>query len=94
MAESKFSNILEGVNLSTGAKTQKGKRLVAEKPPKPKHAKQGYSILESTAHDVDLLAWYRDRSSSSIVQEALEDYFERYQSEIKSAKKLWERKKG
>jgi hypothetical protein len=65
-----------------------------DKHRQPGEPKRGYSIREDIAQDVDLLAWYRDRSSSSIVDEALMEHLERCKVELKSARKLWESKKA
>ncbi len=94
MAESKFRNILGEVNLSSGEKRLKRKTELPEKPTRARRLKRGYSIREDIAHDVDLLAWFRDRSSSSVVEEAIKEHLERCQSELKSARKLWESKKA
>lgn len=94
MVESKFGHLLEKVNLPSEKKRSKEKRVLPEKPRRAKRLKRGYSIREDIAQDVDLLAWYRDRSSSSIVDEALMEHLERCKGELKSARKLWESKKA
>lgn len=48
--------------------------------------RRSYSIKESTANKLDTLARLADRPESRIVQKALDEYFERLESEVRLPK--------
>jgi hypothetical protein len=74
-----------------GRKVEKSNRKKVEKSESEKKDKRSFSIAKSLLSELRLIAWYKDQSDSSIMEEALKQYLRSNKSTLEKARELREK---